>query len=114
MSTIEAIVCHRNQHIVTVGIEMAVQSEFVTGDKISQPELPWTLTSCTASASIRKFYGSILIIEDLLQPVGLLSAAGVNPVETNGVSARKIINFERFTCFDLSIDATPFRLEPTP
>src|SRR5580704_6496392 len=90
--------CNRHQYVITISIEMPVQSEFVSGNKISAASACVDRERLQRLGLHAKFYGTLVILENLLQALGLLSTAGVNAVESNGISARKIIDFQRFTC----------------
>src|SRR5215469_16922063 len=74
---------------------MAIQGEFVTGHKVSAARASVDGQGVQRFALHPKLHRPLVVSENFLQPVGLLSATGTDPVEANGVRAREIIDLKR-------------------
>ena len=95
--------CHRDEYIITLAIEMAIQPEFVAGHKISATRGSLDRQRLGRLGLHPKLYRSFVILEDFLQPLGLIAATGGNAVITEGVPAREIVDFQRSVCLAVQL-----------
>ena len=86
---------HREQHVIAVSIEMALQTEFLTGDEISAARAPFYHQGLRGLGFHSEFDCPFVILEDFLQPLRLLAATGRNAVKAESISTGKIIDFQR-------------------